>query len=569
MTRLQCYIQTSIQFENAFISNDFINVDDLANSNVKFGVLHLKINKTEPIVKKRHIVFSVDCSGSMSDITDDGRSKMDHSNHTLMNMIIYFANHPELLVSISVFAFDGSIYKIIENTEITQDNLDDLIKEVKNIRPKDTTDIEKALINSNDYISKYISNINNENDVDIVHIFMTDGDATQGKQNPSELKELVTPLVTSIFIGFGVDHNSYLLKELSSHNNNSYYFVDALEKSGLVYGEILHSYIYKIFENTCISVKNGLLYDWKKNIWVDKLDIGYLVGETNKTIHILSSNSNDFECIIESKDCLSKELINLPVKNNIADGFVDLSKYKYRQRTQQLLFEVNTYNFNNIIKGDDYENFWEKQMENKHILREKMKNLLEEMKQLLEKVVQKDDNQLLDEYSSFIKMLCDDIYVCLQTFDTRYGAMYSCARQLSQGSQRSYSANYTSSQKQHNLNYNTTSPKLLRSYAFNSQIDEYDEEYVFRPMFPEIEETQLDSSFNLSLKKPPSDCNSNDNVSIIRFRDYDSEFNSNENGIDDLSNDNYKVSEQIDNPYISQSILDMMRSCSASIDEYK
>jgi hypothetical protein len=195
--------------------------------------------------------------------------------------------------------------------------------------------------------------------------------------------------------------------------------------------------------------------------------------------------------------------------------------------------------------------------------------------QLLEKVVQKDDQQLLDdEYRSFIKMLCDDIYVCLQTFETKYSAMYSCARQVSQGSQRSYSANYTPSQKQRGLSDNITSPKLMRSYALNSQLDEYDEDSVFRPMFPEMEETRLNSSFNLSLKKPPSDCNSNDNVSITRFRDYDSEFNSNENDLDDAAaaaaaNDDYKVSEQIDNPYISQSILEMMRSCSASIDDYK
>jgi hypothetical protein len=577
MSHLQSNIQACFQFENEFIPKDFIDMDDSTNLNLNlnFGVLHLKINKTDPIIKKRHIVFSVDCSGSMSDITDDGRTKMDHSNHTLINMIIYFANHPELLVSISVFAFDGSIYTIIENKEITQDNLDYLIKEVKNIRPKDTTDIEKAIINSNDYISKYISDINNEFDVDIVHIFMTDGDATQGKQKPSELKELVTPLVTTIFIGFGVDHNSRLLKELSSDGNNGYYFVDALEKSGLVYGEILHAYIYKLFENTCISVTNGMLYDWKKNIWVDKLNIGYLIGETNKTIHILSSNPTAFTCTIESKDCASKILLNLPVENNIVDGFIDLSKYKYRQRTQQLLFEVNRYNFDNTNYENNCENFWKKQKETKKILKKKMTSLLEEMKQLLEKVVQKDANQLLekvvqkeDEERAFIKMLCDDIYVCLKTFDTKYGAMYSCARQISQGSQRSYSANYTPSQN-NNINFNATStststPMFIRSCAYKNTLNDYEEECVFRPMFPEIEETQHDEPFvHLSLKKPSSDSNLLDcEENVTRFRDYDSEFNTEEN-------DDYKVSEQIDNPYISNSILEMMRTCSASVDEYK
>jgi len=482
-------------------------------------------------------------------------------------MITYFANHPQLSVAVSVYSFDGSVYTIFENIEITQENLDVLINDIKNIRPKDTTDIEKALKNSNEYISNYISK---NSDADVTHIFMTDGDATQGNSNPETLKLLINPLVPNIFIGFGIDHNACLLKELSSQNKNNYYFVDALEKAGLVYGEILHAFIYKFLENTSITVTNGLLYDWKQNSWVDKLSIGDLVSETNKTIHILSEDPVNFTCVIESSHCLTKEVESLTVENpltmdenNNINGFEDLSKYTYRQRTQELLFEVNVHNFNNMrcydplkfsLYGNDYDTLYSKQNKNGAVLKEKMHNLLKEMTPFKE--------------DQFIKVLCDDIYVCLKTFETKYSAMYSCARQVSQGAQRSYSANHSNIQNTYVDNLNSTGipfPRftMKRSYACNYNIqEEPDDEInanVFSKLLPDIEE---EVSLNLSLNRPSTDSNitfNNNTNSKIRDTDYD--YNS-----EDIL-DNYTVSEQTDNPYVSDSVLELMRSCSANSDE--
>jgi len=569
-TILQSELKSTIAFDNKILSHNFSSHVELTNKNFKFGTLNLKMNKTDPVNKKRHIVFTTDCSGSMSDICNDGKTKMDHSNHTLINMITYFANHPELSVVVSVYSFDGFVYTIFENKEITQENIDILIHDIKNIRPKDTTDIEKALKNSNEYISNFISK---NNDTDVTHIFMTDGDATQGNSNPETLKSLVNPLVPNIFIGFGIDHNACLLKELSSQNKNNYYFVDALEKAGLVYGEILHAFIYKFLENTSITVTNGLLYDWKQNSWVDKLCIGDLISESNKTIHILSEDPVNFNCVIESNHCLTKEVESLTVENpltmdenNNINGFEDLSKYTYRQRTQELLFEVNVHNFKNMrcydplkfnLYGNDYDTLSSNQNKNGTVLKEKMNNLLKEMTPYKE--------------DQFIKVLCDDIYVCLQTFETKYSAMYSCARQVSQGAQRSYSANH-SNIKNNCINSSIDDtgipfPRftMKRSYAcnYNTQ-EEPDDEInatVFSKLLPDIEE---ELSLNLSLNRPSTDSNitfNNNTNSKIRDNDYD--YNS-----EDVL-DNYTVSEQTDNPYMSDSVLELMRSCSASVDENK
>lgn len=555
-----CKTESIVQFDKDIVSEDFTNLNTEINLQKNyFGVINLKIKKIEPSIQKRHFVFSVDCSGSMSDICNDGRTKMDHANHTLINMMSYFAEHPELMISITLIAFDGSIYNIITNEKVSEENLDKLVQAVKKIRPKDMTNIEKALVNSKDYIADYI---NNNSDVYVSHIFMTDGDATQGEMIPSNLKECLSPLVSNIFIGFGIEHNAYLLKELACDGKNNYYFVDELEKAGLVYGEILHSIIYRILENTTISVLNGLIYDWKKNIWVDKIDLGDLISENNKIFHVLSDKPSEFACTFQTRHCVTKELFDFTIQNTIKNvenheyGFVDLIQYKYRQRTQQLLFEVNQHNFNRlhclhplifdtsqyngnfklIDSVDTHDGRDDDDLYNSKKLKEKMNSLLKEIQEFLENL---DNNTLVAAAdSSFIKLLCDDLYVCLKTFDTEHSAMFSCARQLSQGAQRAYSARCT--------------PKAPRNGGHVFNVGNFG-----TPML------KRSNTGNFSYDDNPDD---NDDSFISKFPDFNN---------DDLNNDNfnkefyhiiddeteYNLSSEFDNPYSTLSILDLMRSC--------
>jgi hypothetical protein len=514
-------------------NESFIQFD----KNSDFGIVNLKIKKIEPIVQKRHIVFSVDCSGSMSDKCSDGRSKNDHINHTLTNMIIYFAEHPELQVSVSVFAFDGSIYTIIENETVTKNNLDVLVDCVKNIRPKDITNIQKALLNSRDYIANYcVNNI----DTYVSHVFMTDGDATAGVSIPSRLKEYVSPIVSNMFIGFGIDHNAYLLKELAFDSKNNYYFVDALEKSGFVYGEIIHSIIYRVLENTFITIENGVIYDWKQNSWVTRLDVGDLLTESNKVYHVSSKTHDDCICIIKTSDCVTKEKLNFVIDSKKENS--DLFKYKYRQQTQELMYEVNVYNFNKMKCFDplkygtdnlDYDEFSEKTKTNGKILKEKMKTLLKEMQTFL------NASDIGGDDKNFIKLLCDDIFICLETFETKYSAMYSCARQTSQGAQRSYSATCTP-----NTPRILRDPKIKRNnYVFDIGNNVGDDD--ISSMFSKISHSQddfNDTNFNKEFYNTISDSH-----------DY--------NGAN-----KYTLTDPDKNPYSTSSVLDMMHSFSASND---
>jgi hypothetical protein len=404
---------------------------------------------------------------------------------------------------------------------------------------------------------------------------MTDGDVTEGEKTPNELKKHLHPLVSNIFIGFGIDHNAYLLKEFGANTSiNNYYFVDELEKAGFVYGEILHSIIYRILENTTIQVTNGLIYDWKKNTWLDKIDVGDLVSETNKTFHILSDNPTMFSCNIEAVDCSSKKIVSVSLTKK--DACVDFNEYKYRQRVQELLFEVNVHNFGyseiigNMRKIDDYEDYYRKIHETGKVLKERMKILL-------------DDLMTQSEKSKMMKMLCDDVYVCLQTFESKHGAMFSCARQVSQGAQRSYSATYTSkASKPPQVN------TMFRSHAFDYQLDQYGNNRCSQDLLEQEEQEELEElekiagfhlrshlpnfdydsitqnqtdfdSINLSLQKPISNSNSNSNFTQEFVNDNFCKVD----GVDGV----YEVSDQIDNPYSTLSVLKLMRSCSANIDE--
>ena len=530
-----------IIFEKQDICEEIIT--DLKNmENMKFGILNLKTNSSINGEKKQqHIVFSVDCSGSMSDICNDRRSKMDHINHTIINMIMFLVEHPELVVYISVFAFDDKIYKIIENELISSDNFERLINQVKQIRPKNMTNIENALCNSKNYIQ------NLQKDRTITHIFMTDGDANQGKVIPEELLEIVSDLsmisISNIFVGFGLDHNAYLLKILSSSNKNKYYFIDALEKAGLVYGEILHSIIYKIFENISITIKGGFIYDWKKNVWSNDILIDDLVTDINKVFHILSENPSNCEVLIKGNNYLT----NKPFESNIissmttdATDMTDLTKFKYRQRTQELMFQVNKHNFDKIyilnnFVNENYETRSKELIEENILLKTKMNLLLEEMKKYCENL----EDFAKNDDIKFMKLLCDDVYMCLQTIDTKYGAMYSCSRQVSQGEQRSYSANQapTPNFNQPINDFHSNTPQLKRSCAlcFNDDNDEnYEDEFYKEKILDEM-------------------CPLNFNIDDIK-----------EHG------EKYTVSEEIDdNPYSNLSILSLMRSCSSSVYDNK
>jgi hypothetical protein len=564
--KLICEKQTYTIFEDKICINDFINIKaSILPNEFRFGILNIKtINNTNNFkTKKQHIIFNIDCSGSMSDICDDGKSKMTHIIHTITNMILYLVEQVELSVFITVFTFDGNTYSIIENELITKDNHITLIDKIRKIRPLNMTNIEKAFHNFKEYLQKIKKENLDNDDITITHIFMTDGEANEGIINPQELSQILKDIsVTSIFIGFGLDHNAYLLKLFSSVGKNKYYFIDALEKAGYVYGEILHSIIYKILQNITIFVKNGFIYDWKRNEWTQNMIIDDFVTDINKVFHLLTENPSKCQVIMKATNYYTNETFEIIIIEKDGENDCNFTKYKYRQKTQELLFEVNNYNFNQDV--NENVNFDRRFNEKQVNIKKKMNNLLKEMKNYY--YDGRSNGQLLDEQDKkFMKLLCDDIYLCLQTFDTKYGAMFSCSRQASQGEQRSYSATCTPDLKNNYVGFvkrtNTIGTPRYRT------LDEYDD-YIEPKQNESVQEGLEEEEEKEEVYKKDTSINS-----VLLNNIFSSNLNEDNNNGDNNNEDTnideeYNVSDQINNTYSNISILNIMKNCSATIDNF-
>jgi len=426
--------QNTICFETRNINVQQIPVPI---QNAKFGILNFVAVTAQETNDEIDFVFIVDCSGSMSDQCADGRSKIQHIIHTLKNMIIFFHDHTNAKINVTINTFDTQIYPIVSRTKITRENFNLIIHKIEKISPRGSTNIEFALRKSAEEINNLKKLFPNNS---IHHIFMTDGEATDGSKDIHLLQSILHTDITNAFIGFGVEHDAALLNGISSVGKSAYYFIDKLESAGLVYGEILHGIIYKLLTDTEIIIENGLVYNYKTNTWDQSLKIGDIVSEANKIYNIISDNPH--ECKVNIKGTLSDLVILFP--STLIDP-IDLTRQIYRQRTLQLLYEVNDFcnrkrayetsydtGIFNIFIGNRDDIAFETLEDEKKNIKFKLSNLIEEMKKYMS------DNHL--EEDKVLKNLCDDIYICFRTFGTKFGMMYCTARQTSQGTQRQYTA---------------------------------------------------------------------------------------------------------------------------------
>jgi hypothetical protein len=455
----------------------------------KFGIFNLKIRSEIPITKKNiHIFFTIDASGSMSDTCIDGRTKMQHILYTLENMLRIFYEKPDCNISVHVQSFDTRIYNCIEgNSNIKMENLEDLLEKIKNIRPGESTNIELALNSASESITNYKTNNPCH---EIVHIFLTDGEITEGSRYYDDLNASVPKDCKNIFIGYGRDHDSKLLSILGSGKSNEYRFIDALEKAGLVYGEVIHEILYKAIEDVTITTCGCEIYDYLTNNWVNEIIIGNLLSEQKKTYHLRSK---------EPESCCVTVLGRTIVKTRqfqVLDGSIEeqivchptsslinsnLTIHMFRQRTQELLYESRKMSEKLKTPEFSFTPMKKSKEENKQNLEIKeMKTKLKEFHKLMMEYMK--EHEL--ETDPIMKMLCDDIYIANKTIGTRLGNMFTCARQTSQGRQQIYTCSAVKDVLDDDLENNLESSALWHSTTRlmknsnkrmdNEEIDDYE-----------------------------------------------------------------------------------------------
>jgi hypothetical protein len=522
----------------------------------RFGTFNLNIRSEIPITSKHlHIFFTIDSSGSMSDICVDGRTKIQHIHYTLENMIRIFHENQNCNISIHVQSFDSIIKTHIQDiSNIKEENLELIINKIKKILPGGSTNIEIALKSAFDQITEYSLN-NSEHEV--VHLFLTDGEISIGSKDKEFLKTLVPSNCTNIFIGYGLEHDSLLLSSLGNMKNNDYRFIDALEKAGLVYGELIHGILYKAIADVLIKSYDCEIYNFQTNTWSNELILGNLLSEQKKTYHIRSKTlessyiSVHGKTIIQTKQfqILSEEIEEQTVCHPCLSLLVtNLNIFEFRQRTQELLYEVRQYSEKIRAKKNVF-SYYSSDYDLEKPLDTNLEKPLEkpidpnvEKKMLKTKLI--DFRTLMINYMKdkeacpIMTMLCDDIYICIRTLGTSVGNMFTYARQTSQGRQHTYACSALDSFDKKEPTIYLQSPRHQRG-TFPS----------LRPLPPLMPRLIRQTNNNRFTTDDDMD---ND------FNDFNEEFNEN------VNEDFGLLSQNTLTPYSSAGVVQLMREVSGN-----
>lgn len=434
-----------------------------------YGTLNILAGKASISTRPTLFRFTTDCSGSMSDVCKDGRTKMEHICHTMVNMLHYFADNEDATIFVQVSAFDDKIHEIIPTTEVTKANIVELVMAVNKMRPMNSTNIELALQDAALSIHEHLDNFP---DHSVSHVFMTDGDATAGKFGADYLASLVGDNCSNTFIAFGLQHNVDIMQSLGkATQNSSNWLIDKLENAGLVYGEILNNELYKFLDQVEIELTNGYVYDYKKGEFVDKLYIGSLISEVKKVYHVLVF---DQSIIIAKISGVKDGELFCDLEGMIVHS--DLTEQYFRLRAQQFMFEAKnfafdreTFSFNSttlvrsnacsLKRQNAIPNFNDDEdelnvvatktpgplsLKNPRELNEEAKTIQNPM-QIFRKnlgdfleIMKKYMKDKCKEEDAFMMGLCDDIYLTIRSLGTFRQKMCINARENSQGRQQCY-----------------------------------------------------------------------------------------------------------------------------------
>jgi len=416
------------------ISTQFVN-GNCKPGDKKFGILNLATDKPDGFKPDRqHFILTVDRSGSMGSYERDGMTKMQHIIHTIKNMMRYFVEElQDTSIYISVITFDDRVNCIIDKALVNNDNIKSLVSLVDDIYPRNMTNIGDAIMAANKQKESFTEEIQH------THILLTDGNPTDGIMSHNLLKECLDLSYRNILIGYGVDHNMYMLQFMSNYDGGAYYFVESAENAGNVYGEILHNILYEIMKNTVITIENAEIYDWHTNEWGTELNIGSVPRGVEKIFHIRYEIPNED---VDKVICLNfnykkgsesiKDVMPAigPDLDQTEEDF-DVTKYTYRQKTMEILFKAKNKGHGDYVFDE---------------LRQEIDDLMKEISGVMS--TREDLNDTSCPNYLFMQNLRDDIYVAEKSLHSRHGELFLGARRISQGDQRAYNVKNLDSMEQ-------------------------------------------------------------------------------------------------------------------------
>lgn len=482
--------------------------NEIVDENKIYGELEITVSKTkisrEPIL----LELVIDNSESMGDTSTNqtGTTMMTYVINVISNLLSYISNTPELHISISVNRFNNTFENVQQITRVLQDNVVEIMDTINKIKPSGMTNIELAILRTNDEVNKFL--LENPNHK-VAIVLLTDGIITSGNDYPPYIESIIKKDIPHILIGFGRGHDARLLKGCCKNHLNTYLFVDSLEDTAKAYAEGMFNLFYKAVSECVITITDGLLYDVETDKWVSTLLVNSLYSDQTRTFSVMSKRDNKENVKIDIIGTVTGHLENDTDPLLITTGSVlldnitvlpdlihqetslvepiDLIKSIFKLKSQRLLFQCVQYNGNE--QSDSMLNHDKKCTS--------LKNELKAFYALIHKHMR--ENDLLDD--TFMKVLCDDIYIAYTTIGTENGYMYTVSRRASSGRNSSYRVTPIGLKRQNAMNYNNQCFGITpsRSSGLSRQItngaitqtqDYYDESDEYNDIDGEEEEEE-------------------------------------------------------------------------------
>ena len=457
-------MQTSFQLA----SNNRPSADQLASTNgVEFnrGIFQIVIpalsgeeGSSQPAKKMRFIMYvSVDASGSMGDKASKPgqpmQTKMEFVHITLTNMIEYIASqeeeNPQAEFYIAIVSFDSFASCPLLPCRVTRENKDQLIQTVKSIAPRGGTNFEKCfqeiarlMVAECDYIKP--DEAIQEEFVQRMHIFLTDGSNNEGEKNVQRLASLLTPPTltvpckptTQIMIGYGADHDSTMLQKLCAlFPKSKQWFIDDAEKTGCIFGEILWSAINTAYSQVKLST-NVEFFDFTSMSWKNEMHIDDLIIDSSRTFYVRVPWGLD-TLVCDMTYFSTESASNATHTTQKSITYVADQENALNENVVQELWRLDTI----VVVGEALTFLQNMRRMPYNASVEEKERLLGVVTTFQEKfLAYVSEKELSDD--PFMIQLADDLFVCISgLMAASIGERYVAARQASQIQQRSVTVN--------------------------------------------------------------------------------------------------------------------------------
>ena len=442
------------------------------------GILRISIpelvsnSAATPRQKIRVIMYgSIDSSGSMGEYAIAGnhnasstgpRTKMDFVHATLTNMVDYIveqsAEFPHVEFYLALVKFHSRAYCVLFPTRVTSENRAALIQTIKEILPTGGTNFMKCFTEMSNLISNESTHIPRDDSIPDafihrIHLFLTDGSNNEGDKSVPALttalkiqyqgantdtEQATKKQPTQVMVGYGTDHDSTALGNLCAQFPDSkQWFIDDIEKTGCIFGEILWSAVNAAYTGVSL-VSNAEFYDFATMKWTKEMSLGDFAYDSNRTFYVrVPWDAESVECKFAYTS-----MENLDDKARDFTAQIQYVVDESEPATIDPEVEKELWRLDTITTVDESLKFFKNMRYMTHDARvDEKERLILTVTAFQEKFLAYATEKQLTE-DPFIIQLADDLFVCINgLMAMSIGERYVAARQTSQIQQRAVTIN--------------------------------------------------------------------------------------------------------------------------------